>query len=67
MPKSTRIPKSPRPVMTVAWPRVPWAAGYGLKSIYTIDSLQRQTAGEPNTPYHETTPSLQAEEMGPPT
>jgi hypothetical protein len=48
-------------------PRVPWAAGYGPKILDTISSLQRQTAGKPNTPYQEMTPSLQAEEMVPPT
>jgi hypothetical protein len=30
-------------------------------------SLQRQMAGEPYTPYQETTPPLQAEEEGAPT
>jgi hypothetical protein len=48
-------------------PRVPWAAGYGPKILDTISSLQWKTAGKPNTPYQEMTPSLQAEEMVPPT
>jgi hypothetical protein len=48
-------------------PWVPWAAGYGQKTIDTIGSLQQQKAGKPNTLYWETTPPLQAEEMGPPT
>jgi hypothetical protein len=32
------------------------------KILDTIGSLQRQMAGEPYTPYQETTPPLQAEE-----
>jgi hypothetical protein len=39
-------------------PRVPWAASYGPNFLDTIGSLQWQTAGEPNTPYQETTPHL---------
>jgi hypothetical protein len=48
-------------------PRVPWAVGYSPKILDTTSSIQRQTVGEPNTPYQETTPSLQDKEMGPPT
>jgi hypothetical protein len=47
-------------------PRVPWAVSYSPKILDTTSSIQRQMVGEPNTPYQETTPSLQ-EEMGPPT
>jgi hypothetical protein len=52
------------------WDNLPWVPcdiGYGPKLLSTVGSLQRQMAGEPYTPYQETTPSLQAEEMGPPT
>jgi hypothetical protein len=48
---------------------LPWvsrATGYSPKNLDTIDSLQWQMAGEPNTLYQEMTPPLQAEEMGPP-
>jgi hypothetical protein len=45
-------------------PRVPRAAGYGPKILDTTGFLQRQTVGEPNIPYQEMTPHLQAEEMG---
>jgi hypothetical protein len=48
-------------------PRVPWAAGYGLKILDTIGSLQWHTAGEPYTSYQKIAPSFQAEEEGPPT
>jgi hypothetical protein len=36
------------------------------KILDTIGSLQRQTAGEPYTPYQKTTPPLQDEEEGSP-
>jgi hypothetical protein len=48
-------------------PRVPRTGSYSLKIVDTIGSIQRQMAGEPNILYQETTPPLQAEEMGPPT
>jgi hypothetical protein len=48
-------------------PRVPRATGYDPNLLNMVGSLQRQMAGEPYTPYQETTPPLQAEEMGPPT
>jgi hypothetical protein len=48
-------------------PRVPRAAGYGPRLLYMINSLQQPTAGEPYTPYQETTLPLQVEEVGPST
>jgi hypothetical protein len=48
-------------------PWVPQAAGYGPKLLDPISSLQRHMAGEPYTPYEETTPPLQVEEVGSPT
>jgi hypothetical protein len=36
-------------------PRVPWAAGYGLKLQDTTSSLQRHTTGGPYIPYQEVT------------
>jgi hypothetical protein len=47
-------------------PWVPRATGYDPKLLDTIYSLQRHTARESYTPYQETTPPLQAKEMGPP-
>jgi hypothetical protein len=47
--------------------RVLRAVGYGPKILNMISSLESQMTGEPNTPYQETTPPLQAEEMGPQT
>jgi hypothetical protein len=48
-------------------PWVPWASGYSPKLLDMIGSLPQLTAGDPYTPYQETTPPLQAEEMGLPT
>jgi hypothetical protein len=48
-------------------PQVQWVTGYGLKTLDTIDFLQRQMAGEPYTTYQEMAPPLQAEEEGLPT
>jgi hypothetical protein len=48
-------------------PWVPRAASYVPKLLDTIDSLQWHMAKEPYTPYLETTPPLQAEEVGTPT
>jgi hypothetical protein len=42
-------------------PRVLWAVGYGPNLLDTIGSLQRHMAGEPCTPYQETTLPLQVE------
>jgi hypothetical protein len=49
---------------------LPWvllAIRYGQKLLNIVGSLHQQMAGEPYTPYLETTPPLHAEEMGPPT
>jgi hypothetical protein len=48
-------------------PRVLWVAGYGLKLLDIIGSLQQHTARGPYIPYQEVTLALQAKEMGPPT
>jgi hypothetical protein len=46
---------------------LPWvlrATGYGPKLLNTVGSLQRQMVAESYTPFQETTPPLEAEEMG---
>jgi hypothetical protein len=48
-------------------PWVPWPAGYDLKILDMIGSLQPQMAGEPYILYQEMTPPLQVEKEGPPT